>query len=102
MTEPGPGLHQRVGFAIGLRIGRTLRKVQYQRKPLQIVPKLGPWLMVYAYQEGLTQTGLLVGAGPSEVTISGGRKGHPGLIVGLRWRVPREDDWDWQREWQWR
>ena len=94
-----PGLHQRVGFELGLRIGRVLRRVHFQRKPLQIVPELGPWFMTYGHQNGPTATGMMVSGGPNEIAISGAVKDHPGAVLGFRWRHPRDTDRHWSVQW---
>ena len=94
-----PGLHQRIGFAIGTQLGRALRAVHFQRNPLQMVPTVGPWFLTYAHQHGLDTTGVRVNLSPADTNISGGLKGHPGLLVGVRWRRPRGTDWSWSRTW---
>lgn len=67
-------------------------------RQLQFVPKLGPWFMTYGHESGTTATGVMVSGGSNEITLSASRKGHPGAIVGLRWRRP--SDHDRQFTWQ--
>jgi hypothetical protein len=58
----------------------------------QLGTKLGPWFATYAHKGGMSQTGVRVNLASHEANISGGLKGHPGVIIGLRWRHPRDSD----------
>ena len=99
MTAPeGSNLVQRAGFAVGVRIGRVLRAVHYQRHPLQVIPQLGPWFMTYGHDGGMDATGVRINAATCEANVSGGFRGHPGLIVGVRWRRPSVMDRSWSRQ----
>jgi hypothetical protein len=71
-------------------------------RQLKFTPQLGPWFMTYGHDEfGTDATGVMVSGGSNEITVSASRKGHPGAIVGVRWRRPRAHDrqftWQWPR-----
>lgn len=69
-------------------------------KQLKFVPTLGPWFLTYGHESGATATGVMVTGASNEVTVSGSVKGHPGAIVGLRWRRPRATDREFMRRWE--
>jgi hypothetical protein len=99
MTAPeGSNLAQRAGFAVGVRIGRVKRALHYQRHPLQVIPRLGPWFMTYGHDRGMDTTGVRVNVASCEANVSGGLKGHPGVIAGVRWRAPGVWDRSWSRQ----
>jgi hypothetical protein len=61
---------------------------------MRFVPRLGPWFQVYGQ---LDKTGMMLTASIYEVAVSGGLRGHPGVVVGFRWRTPTR--WTKGRTW---